>query len=371
MRERHKKILLVSSILIFIGLLMVTSASWPESLATTNNKTGYSYTIKQMISVVIGFFAIFFFSRIPYKFYYRHAGKIFLLCFIFSFAVFVPQLGGGNSAAMRWVKFGPISVMPSDFLKLSSIIFSARFISKSKAGDLKDYRSGLIPMIIIIILSTFPVLIQPDLSTSIVIATSIISLFFLSGLPYLHFGLSVFFGLIATILSIVLKKTGYSRTSRIAGFLDPLGTIDNAGWQVSQSLFAISLGRLFGVGYRHSTQKYKYLTQAHNDYIFAILCEEFGFIGACIVIGLFVYLIYQILKLALETKDKFAQVLSLGILLLIGVQAFLNISVALSLLPSTGLTLPFISYGGSSIIIYMSMIGILTNISLSNDKIRS
>ena len=253
--------------------------------------------------------------------------------------------------------------MPSDYLKAGSILYVARYI-EAKYKELDTFKFGFIAMILFIIVPGGLIYKQPDLSTTIAYAGTIVVMFIASGVDLKPTISLIILSIPAIgIFSIIKSSSEYSRMSRVKAVLNPLKYFNDEGWQLSQSLFAISTGSILGLGIGKSRQKFLYLSEAHNDFIFAIICEEMGLIGGALVIGLFLTIIYRGMKIAFEAEDIYSKVVSVGIVTIIGLQAFINIATVLGLIPPTGIVLPFVSYGGSSIVVFMGLIGILLNIS--------
>lgn len=353
------KILIVTVILIIIGYVMVFSSSWPYAVRLGHKP--YHFILRQIAYSIIGFIGMYIISKINYRIYKKYAIIIYSMTVLLSIIVlFIGDEKTYN--ARRWINLGFGTIMPSDFLKVGTIFVVSWYISRNYKY-IKTFSKGFIPMIIISFISGFLVFKQPDLSTTLVILALIIAMFFIAGIDLKYLGASFGIVVIVTLIGIFKPSSLYSREARIEAWLNPLKDFSNKGWQLAQSLFAISYGGFFGVGIGRSRHKFSYLSEAHNDFIFAIIGEELGFLGAIIVILLYVYLIVLGMQLAFKAKDVFGKFLVIGIMLLVGIQSFTNISVALGLIPPTGLTLPFISYGGSSLIVYMLLIGIVLNVS--------
>lgn len=353
------KILFVTVVLIIIGYVMVFSSSWPYAVRLGHKPS--HFITRQIIFSIVGFVGMYFVSRINYKVYKKYATLIYISTVILSILVlFVGDEQTYN--AKRWIDIGPATIMPSDFLKIGTIFIIAWYIS-GNYKKINTFANGFVPMVIISFVSGYLVYKQPDLSTTLVILALIISMFVIAGIDLKYLMVSIMAVLGVAGLGIFKSSSLYSRQSRIEAWINPLKDFSNKGWQLAQSLFAISYGGFFGVGIGRSRHKFSYLSEAHNDFIFAIISEELGFLGALVVVLLYVYLIFLGMQLAFKLKDIFAKFLVIGIMLLLGIQSFTNISVALGLIPPTGLTLPFISYGGSSLIVYMLLIGIVLNVS--------
>lgn len=363
-KNKSNRVLLTIIIaLVLIGLIMVFSASWPYSLKTSGNP--YKVFIKQLIFALIGTIMMFITSKLNYRFYKKYSFYIFIVCLVIGLLVYSP-IGYTLNYAKRWIKISSFTFMPSDVVKFGAIVISARYISNNYK-DIRSFKKGIVPMILIMAISGGIIFFQPDLSTTIALCATIFIMFLVSGMNMKYAGLLVGTGVLGIVLSIVKSNSTYSRSSRVTAVLNPLKHLKDEGWQLSQSLFAVSTGSFLGLGLGKSRQKFLYLSEAHNDFIFAIICEETGLLGAFIVISLYLMLIYQGMKIAFQTENIFGKLMAIGIVSLIGIQAFINIATVIGLSPPTGIVLPFISNGGSSLVIFMAMAGILLNISKDNN----
>lgn len=361
-----KKIFLFTLGLVIVGLVMIGSATFPQDYFA--EAKGFSHLTKQIIAISIGLVAsIIIIKWIPVQFFQKYSFLLYIFATIFT-ALTLTKFGEEINYARRWIEFGGFTLMPSDFMKIGMILFASNLLSHIREDTIKDFWLGLIIFGGLLVIPVLIILKQPDLSTAITISAIIFILFHLGGFNKKQFVFIFIIGVIGILLIIFLKREGYSRTSRIAGFLNPLKYKSDEGWQITQSLSAISSGGLLGKGLGRSVQKYNYLSQAYNDYIFAIICEEFGFAGALVVILLFMQLVLSGIRVGRKATRRFNKFLAIGISLSIGIQASFNMAVAVNLIPSTGLTLPFISYGGSSIIAYLIMIGLLIRISNDNKE---
>lgn len=358
------KIFLTVLILLIIGNIMVFSSSWPYAVRKGLNP--YNFIIKHIIFSVVGIIAMLIISFLDYRLFRKYAYVLYILSIILSIVVlFTGDLE--KYAAKRWLDLGPITVMPSDFLKVGTILAVCKYIDKNK-NKLNTVAYGLIPMLVFMLISCSLVYLQPDLSTTMVMGIIILLTFVIGGVNLIQSAISLFILGGVGIIGIKFSRSTYSRFSRIEAWIDPLKDFANTGWQLAQSLFAISYGGFFGVGLGKSRHKFSYLSEAHNDFIFAIIAEELGFLGSITIILIYLYLIYLGMKLAFRIRDSFAKLTVISIMLLVGIQAFLNISVALGIVPPTGLTLPLISYGGSSLLVFLGMMGIVLNISRQEDR---
>ena len=371
-REVDFTLLLATLLLVFIGIIMVFSSSWPEAMQKFDN--GYYFLKRQMMFAGLGLIFMIGFMNIDYKIWKRFSFLIFLIGLFLGALLFTP-LGKNIKGATRWLDIGPITFMPSDLIKMGSIIFFSSFLSNKKE-DTGTLRQGTIPALIIIGISCGAIYIQRDLGTTITLAGTMMAMFFVSGMKITHL-----ISLITTAVTgafIIFKaaaqnpesKNAY-RLRRIISFKDPFADKQGDGWQAVQSLYALGSGGLFGLGLGKSRQKFFYIPEPYNDFIFSIIGEELGFLGAFIVILLYLLLIWRGVRIALAAKDSFGCYLATGITALVGIQSLIHIAVVTSSIPTTGITLPFISYGGTSLMIYMSAIGILLNISRHADLDRS
>lgn len=342
-------------LLIFLGIVILASSSAPFS----QEKFGDPFYLlkKQIIFALIpGFFICFIFYKIPLSFLRKYAFLIFLANLIILALVFLPKIGEKIGGARRWISLGPFSFQPSEFLKISFIIyFSAWMTSKEKGKEL------LIGFLLISAILSIFLIFQPDISTLGVIIFVSFLIYFASETPLWHNILIIILGI--GVLLLLIKLAPY-RMARFTLFLnpnlDPLGI----GYQLKQSLIAIGSGGMRGLGFGLSRQKFGFLPSPFSDAIFAVFCEETGFLGSFILISLYVFFLYQGIKIVKSLKeDLFLKLVSLGIVSWIVLQAFINMGSITGILPLTGIPLPFISYGGSAFLAEMIGIGILLNIS--------
>ena len=352
-------ILLITTIsLVFIGIVMVFSSSWPEAME--NHGDGYYFLKKQLISATIGFISMMLAMNINYHYYKKFAIPIYLLALLSGAWIFSP-LGVEIKGATRWLNLGFTTFMPSDAIKLGSIMFFANFLANKKE-KIGTFIQGTIPALLIIGLSCILILEQPDLGTTVTLAATLIAMFFIGGakLRYL-LGMGVGAGFFL-VYAITSEGNEY-RMERWTTFLDPFSDKLDSGWQIVQSLYALGSGGIFGLGLGKSRQKFFYIPEAYNDFIFSIIGEELGLLGTLSVLFLFFILIWRGVVIALKTEDLFGCYLASGITALIAIQSLINIAVVTSSIPTTGITLPFISSGGTSLLFYMASVGILLNIS--------
>jgi cell division protein FtsW len=347
-------------ICIVFGAFMVFSSS--VVMADVKWTSPYKFFLRQILWVTFGFVAMFVTSfLINYKFYKRYAKWIYLFALVLVTAVlFVGVLRLG---AKRWLQVGPFTLQPSELAKIAVVIAIADFISRKK--KLVEKWKGLIAPGFIILLMLFPILIEPDLGTSILVVVVCFAMLFCAGMKMN----AVFAGGLAVILLTAeeIMRKPY-RLTRVKDYLASFVNIDVSSYQVKQSLNALGSGGFFGKGLGKSEMKLMYLPEAHTDFIFPIIGEELGFLGAVSVIAFFMYLFFKGIKMSKNMPDVFSQYLCLGITFLIVFQAIINISVATGVFPAKGLPLPFISFGGTSLIITMATSGILINLSQYKKK---
>ena len=359
---KNKRLLLfiAMSALIFIGLLMIFSSSyiWAEYKFGDSLK----YVKQQGIFVIIGFVILRFIMRLDNDFFYKNSKYFLLISFVLLTLVLIPGIGSVRNGSRSWFGIGPLGVQPSEAMKLAIIIFISKYLSINKNAH-KKFKTIIWPLVVMG-LAFFLIMLQPDFGTGVILVMSIISVLFVSGVNMKYFYMFGALGAAGAVLLILIAPYRLERiTSFINPWRDPLGT----GFQIIQSLYAIGPGGLLGFGFLNSRQKHFYLPEPQTDFIFSIVCEEFGLFGALIVVSLFSILCYLIIKLALQQNDLFKKYVIFGLGFQIIFQTILNLSVVIGLIPVTGVTLPFISYGGSSLLVTMTSIGIILNLSKKNN----
>ena len=384
--------LLVSVLLLLaLGLIMVLSASSPSALAQYGDS--YSFFSKQLIFAILGIVAMLFISESgnSYRYFSRQlifaiAGLVFMMiiskidyrfyqkfykyALVFSILLLAITLLVGReiNGAKRWIYVTEsLSVQPSEIVKFLMIIFYAGLLTKDR-DNLPKYGKGfvlhLIPLVPVIGL----LLLQPHFSASIVIIGICSIIMIIAGCKFWHFLVTgITFG-VPTIIAIV--TTAQYRLQRVVTFLDPWKDATGDGWQVIQSLYAIGSGGLFGVGLGESKQKFLYIPEPHNDFIFSILGEELGFVGCAFVIILFAIFVWRGIVIAMRAPDMFGSLVAIGIVSLVAIQVIINIAVVTSSMPATGMPLPFFSYGGTALFILLCEVGVLLNISRASAKQR-
>ncbi len=367
-------LLIVILILVALGLVMILSASSPSALAETGDDS-YFYFNKQAIATVLGFIGMFFLSKINYDIYKKFYKIIYIISVLILFTVLIPKIGVESSGARRWINLG-MQIQPSEITKIGLIIWVAGYYSDPKNKIQGFWGSFLKPIVAVLIPIAILYFVQNHLSAGIIIALVTAVMIIMSGcqLRYIAYALGAGVAGILAMIPLIQSKLageggGSFRSDRIEAWLDPWKNPVGTSYQTIQGLYAIGSGGLFGVGLGESKQKYLYIPEAHNDFIFAIIAEELGFIGCTVVLGLFAVLIVRGIVIAIRAKDTFGSLIAIGITALIATQVILNIAVVTNSIPNTGISLPFLSYGGSSIVILLGAMGVLLNISRSAKKI--
>lgn len=359
-RQGSDRILLTCAlVLVLIGILMVFSSSFYYALQRFNDQ--YYFFRKELLWAFIGLVGMAFMSRIRYQRLQLLAVPLLVVSLLLLVVVVFTPLGLELNGAKRWISLGGITLMPGEVAKFSVVLFMAAALSKDKSGlrtprDLAPY-VGVVAIVFLLIMK------QPNLSTALTIFGVAFVQLFVAGLPLIY----VFSGLgVGSLAALFLVKTSEYRMERLTTFLDPFKDTSEKGWQVAQSLFALGSGGFFGVGLGESIQNKLYIPEPQNDFIFATIGEEFGYLGSSVVILLFVMLIWRGTKIALNAKDRFGFFLATGITATIAIQTVINIAVATSSIPVTGVPLPFISFGGNNLALLLAQVGILLNISRSS-----
>ena len=361
-------------VLLAIGVVMVLSASAPSSLSI--NKSSYTYFLNQLKFAILGLIIMYIVSKIDYRFYKKYYWIIYFFSVAILLLVLIPKVGVEVNGATRWIKLPLIGqFQPSEITKIGLIIFFAGYLTDHK-NDLKKFGKGfVVPMIFLAIPILFLYVFQNHLSVSLVIAIVSCVMMLMAGCRLTYFAVSGVVGGPAVVMFILKKLAepgageGSFRIDRILTFLNPWSDPTGTGYQVIQSLYAIGSGGLFGVGLGNSKQKYLYIPEPQNDFIFAIVAEELGFVGCAIIIALFAIFIWRGIVISMRAPDMFGSLIAIGITTLVGVQAIINIAVVTGTIPTTGMALPFFSYGGTALVILLISVGILLNISRAGSKV--
>lgn len=358
-REYDWFILLLAVFLTAVGVVMVYSSS-AEMADTLKRYSGDDlYFLKrQAVYAAIGFLAMFFTMRIDYKKLRRLAVPGLLICLLLLIAVFIPGLGSKAGGASRWLRIG-INLQPVELAKIALILYMAHSLTK-KQDKVKNFKLGVLPYMIVVGGILVLLLLQPDLGSAMTLVAVAAAMLFVAGMRYQHIA-----SLIAILLPpfILLIATSSYRMKRISAFFDPWQDPTDKGLQIIQSWIAIGSGGFFGKGLGEGRQKLFYLPEAHTDFILSVIGEEMGFIGFLVIVVCVYFLFRRGMHTAFTAPDDFGRYLAFGITFLLAFEAAFNMCVVLGLVPTKGLALPFISYGGSSLICTLAAIGILLNIS--------
>lgn len=368
-------ILIVTILLLCLGIIMVLSASAPSSLSESGNS--YSYVIKQAISAAAGLVAMYAFSKVDYRIYRKLKWVIYIAMIALLFMVSISGMDAGG--ARRWINIAGINFQPSEIAKIGFILVFASYLSDVKEKNkIKNIWYGcILPLMMLVPVAAIIFGLQNHFSATFIIGAITLVQMFVAGTRVSHLLLVGLVGVIALLGGMKIKDlisgtgeeaTTNFRSTRIQTWLDPFSDPTGDGWQIIQSLYAIGSGGLFGLGLGNSKQKYLYLPEPHNDFIFAVLAEELGFFGCIFVILLFVIFIWRGIVIAIKAPDNFGTLIAIGIVAMIGLQALINIAVVTGAMPVTGMPLPFFSYGGTAIAVNLGTVGILLNISRNCNK---
>ena len=369
MMNRTNNLLILFSFisLMSLGFVMVSSSS----IYVADEMTGdpFYFASRQLIFISVGLLAMTIFLLLPSDFLFKSDWVFMLISILLLVALFIPDVGTSVNGSIRWIRLGPINIQPSEVCKFSLILYISGY-SVRRMSEINTLRSFLKPLFLLFIISLL-IMGQPDLGSTAIICLLVVTILFYAGISFFQFSL---LSILISLLGYLAISSSPMRLARVLAFTDPFAedVVRNAGWQLSNSLISIGQGGWFGLGIGNSFQKNFFLPEAHTDFIFAILVEELGIVGGLLLIALFIVLFIGILRVALDSfsKDRLFQgYVSFGIMILIAVQALFNMAVNIGLLPTKGLTLPFISYGGTSIIIMMSLVAIVIRINNENKLI--
>lgn len=350
-------LLVVTLLLVGIGIVMVYSAS--GVLAATRHQDTAYFLRKQLIAAGLGLAVLIILSRVPYQLYQKLVYPILGLSLLLLILVLIPGVGVKVRSASRWLRFGPLVIQPSEFAKLAIIIFLAYSMAR-KHEKIRDFSIGFLPHIIVAGIFILLIEKEPDFGTAMALAGITFLMLFVGGTRLTHIFLGFLVG--APVIAYAILKNKM-RLERLTTFWDPFQYAQDAGYQLVHSLYALGSGGFWGLGLGKSREKLFYLPDSHTDFIFAILTEELGFFGGFVVLSLFLILVFRGLAISLRARDLFGAYLATGMTVLLGLQAAINMAVVSGILPTKGLSLPFLSYGGSSLLVSMAAVGILLNIS--------
>lgn len=355
------RLLIIVGVLLLFGLVMLASASGPLGYAKQGGDSLYYVKHQLILGFVVGLFFLYVTSRIPYTVWRKYSWQTLLAGLTLLVLVFIPGIGSEFGASRSWIDFfGFFSFQPAEIVKLFFLFYLAAWLETRGAAGVRNFQSGFIPFVSILCLISLLLISQPDVGTLSIIAAMAVSVYFSAGAPLTHIGAVLLGGI--TAFAILIAAAPY-RAARFTTFLYPEFDPQGIGYHINQALLAIGSGGFFGLGYGHSRQKFEYLPEAASDSIFAVIAEEMGWIIAVLLIFLFLWFFYRAVKIARNAPDAFGKYVVIGIASWITVQALVNIGSMVGLLPMTGVTLPFISYGGTSLAISLAAVGVVLSVS--------
>ncbi|MCX5680749.1 MAG: putative lipid II flippase FtsW [Candidatus Omnitrophica bacterium] len=361
MREIRISIIVIFTILVLLGVVMVFSAS--SVYALRELKSSAYFLKRHLFYLSIGIVAMAFSMMFDYRVLAKYAKPLLVFSFCSLILVLIPGIGREVYGARRWFQVFGFSFQPSELTKIAMMIYVADFLARKKK-KIENFSEGFLPVMMALGAVCLLILKQPDLGTAVLIGAVVFIMLFVAGARLLH--LSTFILMTLPVIYFLVSRVAY-RMRRIQAFLDPWKDQQGVGFQLVQSQIALGSGGIFGVGLGKSVQKLYYLPAAHTDFILSIIGEELGLFGTLSVIVLFVLFIWQGARIAKRTEDPFGYFLALGIVVMIGFQAIINVGVIIGAFPTKGLPLPFVSYGGSALIVQMICVGLLLNISRVQD----
>lgn len=357
-KNADKTLLIVIAVLAVFGLIMLSSASVAVGLNRFND--GSFYIKKQLIALVIGLAGLYYAYRVDYRRWRDLSFWLFAITLGLLVLVLIPGIGASGYGAQRWLNLYVTTFQPSELAKLTLILYLSGWLAEQGQARLRDFKTGLLPLLLLLGVLFLLIILQPDLGTLLVICAIAMVLYFVGGANLRHLAGLIGSGLI--LVALVIKLEPY-RLARFTTFLNPGADPQGAGYHITQALLAIGSGGILGVGLGHSRQKFLYLPEVTGDSIFAVMAEELGFIACVALVALFALFMWRGLRIARRAPDMYGKLLAVGITAWIVIQAFVNIGAMVGVLPLTGLPLPLISYGGSALIIMLFGMGILLNIS--------
>jgi len=362
LRRLDATLLVAAGALLVLGVIMVASASLHIG---ARQGDAFRYVDRHLLALALGGAAALLVYYLPVRWWEKSSTWLYFLALVLLLLVFIPGLGRSANGAMRWVGVGPLSLQTSEFMKLFLILYLAGYVVRRRL-EVAFTVWGFIKPLLLLLAACSLIMLQPDFGTTAVLLATAFGLLFLAGAPIWQFGLLV--ALASGALGLLIYLSPY-RMARVTSFLNPWEQAQDAGYQLTQALIAFGRGEWFGVGLGNGIQKQFYLPEAHTDFVMAVIGEEFGLLGTLLVILLFSLIIWRAFSIgvAAERRDaRYAAYVAYGLGLWIGMQAFINIAVNMGLLPTKGLTLPFISYGSNSLIVSCLAIGMLSRIQREN-----
>jgi cell division protein FtsW len=362
MKETRVNLAVIVFALICLGMIMIYSASCVNALE--NFHDSLYYLKRHVLFLAMGLIAAFAVMMVDYRQLQPHARLLLGISLFLLVLVLIPHLGKESYGARRWFKLGVFHFQPSELAKLAVIIYTADFLSR-RQQVIRNFKKGFLPPILVVGVACLLTVKQPDLGTTVEMAAVVFGMMFIAGARLVHLG-ALAGAAIPVVVYLVVKEP--YRMARIIAFLDPWQDSQGIGFQLTQSQIALGSGGLFGVGLGHSEQKLFYLPAAHTDFILSIIGEELGLLGALAIVTLFVLFVWMGIKLIRQTHESFGYFLSIGIIMMLGLQAMVNVGVSIGAFPTKGLPLPFISYGGSALIFHLVAIALILNVSKTNDQ---
>ncbi len=349
--------------IILFGFIMLLSASSPIGYDSFGDS--YYFIKHQVIfGFIPGLAALLVFSRVPYTFWKKHAWNLLIISIVLLVLVFIPGLSAGIGTAHSWISIGGVfSLQPSEIVKLTFLFYLAAWLGQRGRHSVSNVQAGFVPFVSVLGTIMILMVLQPDIGTMFIIAAMSLVVYFVAGAP-----ITYIIGLVLAGAAGLAALIGFApyRAARFTTFLHPELDPQGIGYHINQALLAIGSGGIFGLGYGHSRQKFQYLPEVAGDSIFAIIAEEMGLIFSFLTIGLFLLFLWRTVEIAKQAPDKFAKYVVVGVGAWIAIQAFVNIGSMVALMPITGVPLPFISYGGTSLAVSMAAVGVVLNISKSS-----
>jgi len=350
-------LLIAVIVLAIFGVIMIYSASFVWAEYKFNDP--FKFVKMQSVFLIVGIILMLILSKVDYHIYYKYSNVILLTCALLLILVLIPGIGSVRNGSRSWFGIGSLGIQPSEFAKIGLIIYVAKYLTNNNR-IMKSVVKGVFPILGIIGFFFLLIMLEPDFGTAMVITLTLVVLIFISGVKISFFvkvGLLGILGIVGIIIAAPY------RMKRIISFINPWSDPLGSGYQIIQSLYAIGPAGLIGQGFLKSKQKYFYLPEPQTDFIFSIISEELGFLGILIVASLFIFIFYRGIKISLKCNDLFGKYLAFGLIFGLLIQSILNLMVVVGLIPVTGVTLPFLSYGGSSLLVSLASIGIVLNIS--------
>ena len=356
-KNKKTNVWLVSAVflLVILGCVFVYSASSYSASINYNNE--YYFLIKQIIGVVLGTFALMLTSRIDYHIYQKYKVPILIIGLILLAIIFIPGIGVANYGARRWIRLPGFTIQPSEIAKFCFVIFSACYLAKNK--DIIKSFKGILPILCVGGIFCVLIMLEPNMSITICVGLTMFIMLFVGGAKIKHFAILAVPVFALGVLLILIEPY---RLQRLVAFINPWANPQGEGYQVIQSLYSLGNGGLFGVGLFNSRQKYLFLPFSESDFVFSIIGEETGFLGCLVIILLFTVVIYQGIKTSYNAPDRLGCYMASGITAIIATQVLINIAVVTGSIPPTGLPLPFISAGSTSLVVFMGAIGVVLNV---------